>query len=72
MISVFQTYKSFGYLINNVFFVFLTVAPVIRPVPQDGRLIVHQEEPASLSCDIIRGNPTPEITWRRKVSLAFF
>jgi len=44
----------------------IRVAPVIRPVPPSGRLVVYQGKPATLSCDILKGNPTPEITWRRK------
>ena len=49
-------------------FLFFAVAPQIRPVPQNGRLVVYQGEAATLGCDILRGNPTPEIKWRRKVS----
>ena len=50
-------------------FVFLfSVAPQIRPEPQNGRLVVYQGEAATLGCDILKGSPTPEITWRRKVS----
>ena len=48
-----------------------TVAPQIRPVPQNGRLVVYQGEAATLGCDILRGNPTPEIKWRRKVKQLF-
>jgi len=44
----------------------IRVAPQIRPVPQNGRLVVYQGEAATLGCDILRGNPTPEIKWRRK------
>ena len=48
-------------------FSYFSVAPQIRPVPQNGRLVVYQGEAATLGCDILKGNPTPEITWRRKV-----
>ena len=48
---------------------FLSVAPEIRPVPSDGVLIVREGESASLSCEIIKGSPTPEITWKRKVRI---
>ena len=48
---------------------FLSVAPEIRPVPSDGVLIVREGETASLSCEIIKGSPTPEITWKRKVRI---
>lgn len=41
------------------------MAPQIRPA--NGHLVVHQGDPATLSCDILKGSPTPEITWRRKV-----
>jgi len=44
----------------------IRVAPQIRPVPQSGRLVVHQGEAATLGCDILKGTPTPEITWKRK------
>jgi len=44
----------------------IRVAPQIRPVPHNGHLVVYQGKPATLSCDVLKGNPTPEITWRRK------
>jgi len=44
----------------------IRVAPQIRSIPENGHLVVYQGEPASLGCDILAGNPTPEITWRRK------
>ena len=50
-----------------MFFFFISVAPEIRAVPSEGVLIVKEGEPASLACEIIKGNPTPEITWKRKV-----
>ena len=56
------------FFIYFMFPFFVTVAPKIRPVPANGRLVVYQGEPATLSCDIIKGDPTPEITWKRKVS----
>ena len=43
------------------------MAPQIRPVPHNGHLVVYQGDSATLSCDILKGNPTPEITWKRKV-----
>ena len=58
---------SFSNNCSHVCFVFISVAPEIRPVPSDGVLIVKEGEPASLSCEIVKGSPTPEITWRRKV-----
>jgi hypothetical protein len=48
------------------------VAPEIRTVPADGVLIVKEGEPATLACEITKGNPTPEITWRRKVGHTYF
>jgi len=42
------------------------VAPEIRPNPSDGEIIVHEGESATLACDVIKGSPAPEITWRRK------
>jgi len=44
----------------------IRVAPQIRSIPENGHLVVYQGEPATLGCDILAGNPTPEITWRRK------
>lgn len=44
----------------------IRVAPVIQPVPANGLLVVRQGQPATLGCDIISGNPLPEITWKRK------
>lgn len=44
----------------------IRVAPQIRPVPHNGHLVVYQGDSATLSCDILKGNPTPEITWKRK------
>ena len=48
-------------------FFYVSVAPQIRPVPHNGHLVVYQGDSATLSCDILKGNPTPEITWKRKV-----
>jgi len=44
----------------------IRVAPQIRRVPENGHLVVYQGEPATLGCDILAGNPTPEMIWRRK------
>ena len=52
-------------------FFYISVAPQIRPVPHNGHLVVYQGKPATLSCDVLKGNPTPEITWRRKVRKNF-
>jgi len=41
------------------------VAPVIETVPSEV-LVVREGEPASLSCQIVKGSPTPSITWTRK------
>ena len=59
--------------LQNVYICFCSfaVAPQIRPVPQSGRLVVHQGEAATLGCDILKGTPTPEITWKRKVRKLF-
>ena len=57
-----KNFKMFTFV-----FCSFAVAPQIRPVPQSGRLVVHQGEAATLGCDILKGTPTPEITWKRKV-----
>ena len=52
---------------HSTFSFYFSVAPQIRPVPHNGHLVVYQGDSATLSCDILKGNPTPEITWKRKV-----
>ena len=53
--------------LHSTFLFYFSVAPQIRPVPHNGHLVVYQGDSATLSCDILKGNPTPEITWKRKV-----
>jgi hypothetical protein len=49
------------------FIVSFSVAPEIRAIPEEGLLVVKEGEPANLACEILKGSPTPEITWKRKV-----
>ncbi|CAB4060843.1 unnamed protein product [Lepeophtheirus salmonis] len=44
----------------------IRVAPKIRPIPSNGLLIVKEGEAATLSCEMMKGNPPPKMTWRRK------
>eukprot|EP00096_Caligus_rogercresseyi_P000157 TRINITY_DN1043_c0_g1_i4.p1 TRINITY_DN1043_c0_g1~~TRINITY_DN1043_c0_g1_i4.p1 ORF type:complete len:469 (-),score=111.82 TRINITY_DN1043_c0_g1_i4:484-1890(-) len=44
----------------------IRVAPKVRPNPSSGLLIVNEGEPATLACDMIKGNPPPSMTWKRK------
>jgi len=46
---------------------FLSVAPEIRTDPKDGVLVVKENQPASMGCEVTKGDPKPVVTWRRKV-----
>lgn len=41
------------------------VQPEVEPVPAGGRLVVQAGAPVSLKCKVVRGSPTPEMTWHR-------
>jgi hypothetical protein len=43
----------------------VAVKPVISTVPAEV-LVVVEGQPASLTCQIEAGSPTPAITWRRR------
>ena len=43
------------------------MAPVLSAVPPSGHLVVREGESATLECRVKRGNPAPQVTWRRKV-----
>ena len=55
-------------LINPLIWLhYVAVAPVLGAVPPNGLLVVREGETATLECKIKRGNPRPQVTWRRKV-----
>ena len=40
---------------------------MLSAVPPSGHLVVREGESATLECRVKRGNPAPQVTWRRKV-----
>jgi len=44
----------------------IIVRPVIKSVPESGLLTVNVGEAADLSCKVTRGDPEPEVFWKRK------
>ena len=43
------------------------VRPNVESVPKSGTLTVSVGDPAELSCKVTRGNPEPNVIWKRKV-----
>ena len=61
----------FGIQILKTIFLLFVVAPVVESNPATGSLIVMEGETATLGCHLVKGNPAPEIKWRRKVGPNF-
>lgn len=49
----------------TIFFI-ISVKPEIRPIPDNGIIVAESGDTVSLECEVVRGSPTPEVTWRRK------
>jgi len=47
----------------------IIVQPEVEPVPQSGLVTVKAGEPAEIGCKVTRGDPEPEINWKRKDKL---
>jgi len=47
----------------------IIVRPEVEPVPQSGLVTVKAGEPAEIGCKVTRGDPEPEINWKRKDKL---
>jgi hypothetical protein len=46
-------------------FFLISVAPVIMISPE-AVLVVTEGSPAHISCSVVSGSPTPQVTWRRR------
>merc|ERR1712223_1924552 len=44
----------------------IRVKPEVRPVPDNGIIVATTGDSVELQCEVTRGSPAPEITWRRK------
>lgn len=44
----------------------IRVKPVVQRVPDNGIIVAETGDTVKLECQVTRGYPTPEITWRRK------
>jgi len=44
----------------------IRVKPVIQRVPDNGIIVAETGDTVKLECQVTRGSPMPEITWRRK------
>ena len=45
---------------------YFLVKPVVQRVPDNGIIVAETGDTVKLECQVTRGYPTPEITWRRK------
>lgn len=44
----------------------IRVKPEVQPNPSNGLVVVHEGEPATLGCEILKGSPMPDLIWTRK------
>ena len=44
----------------------LPVRPEVRPVPENGLIAARTGDTVTLGCTVTRGNPSPEVRWRRR------
>ena len=49
-----------------IFALYFLVKPVVQRVPDNGIIVAETGDTVKLECQVTRGYPTPEITWRRK------
>lgn len=52
---------------KNIKTSFAAVRPDVESAPKSGTLTVSVGDPAELSCKVTRGNPEPNVIWKRKV-----